>query len=65
MEREFIASWNTNVIHGTPDEVRAGLDELRRRTGAVELIITSNAHSGDVRLRCYELIADAYGLPGA
>lgn len=65
MEREFITSWNANVIHGTADEVRAGLDDLHKRTGADELMITGNAHSGDVRLRSYELIADAYGLPKA
>ncbi|WRZ96107.1 LLM class flavin-dependent oxidoreductase [Streptomyces sp. NBC_01007] len=63
MEREFVGSWNANVIHGTADEVRAGLDDLQKRTGADELMITGNAHSGDVRLRSYELIADAYGLP--
>jgi hypothetical protein len=28
-------------------------------------MITANAHSGDARLRSYELIADAYGLPAA
>jgi len=44
--------------------VRAGLDDLQKRTGADELMITGNAHSGDVRLRSYELIADAYGLTG-
>ncbi|MFB7456552.1 LLM class flavin-dependent oxidoreductase [Streptomyces sp. NPDC056188] len=63
MEREFVDSWNANVVHGTPDEVRSGLDDLQKRTGADELMITSNAHSGAVRLRSYELIADAYGLP--
>ncbi|KOG36054.1 LLM class flavin-dependent oxidoreductase [Streptomyces resistomycificus] len=65
MEREFVDSWNANVIHGTADEVRSGLDDLHKRTGADELMITGNAHSGDVRLRSYELIADAYGLPTA
>jgi luciferase family oxidoreductase group 1 len=64
MEQDFIASWNANVVHGTPDEVRAGLDDLQKRTGADELMITANAHSGEVRVRSYELIADAYGLPG-
>ncbi|MEU6402166.1 LLM class flavin-dependent oxidoreductase [Streptomyces sp. NPDC046985] len=64
MEQEFVASWTADVIYGAPDEVRSGLDDLRKRTGADELMITSNAHSGDVRLRSYELIADAYGLPG-
>ncbi|MGW9496331.1 LLM class flavin-dependent oxidoreductase [Streptomyces prasinus] len=63
MERDFVDSWNANVVHGTPDEVRAGLDDLQKRTGADELMITANAHGGDVRLRSYALIADAYGLP--
>ncbi|MDV6289640.1 LLM class flavin-dependent oxidoreductase [Streptomyces sp. UP1A-1] len=63
MEQEFVQSWNSNVIHGTADEVRADLDDLHKRTGADELMLTANAHGGDVRLRSYELIADAYGLP--
>ncbi|BCL30400.1 LLM class flavin-dependent oxidoreductase [Streptomyces aurantiacus] len=65
MEREFIDSWNANVIHGGADEVRSGLDDLRKRTGADELMLTAMAHSGPVRLRSYELVADAYGLPAA
>ncbi|MCX5111784.1 LLM class flavin-dependent oxidoreductase [Streptomyces sp. NBC_00378] len=63
MEREFVDSWLTNIVHGTPDEVRTGLDDLAKRTGADELMITANAHGGEARLRSYELIADAYGLP--
>ncbi|GAA0906834.1 LLM class flavin-dependent oxidoreductase [Streptomyces thermoalcalitolerans] len=63
MEREFVESWNADVVYGTPDEVRAGLDELHKRTGADELMITSTAPSGAIRLRSYELIADAYGFP--
>ncbi|MEU8762077.1 LLM class flavin-dependent oxidoreductase [Streptomyces sp. NPDC048659] len=62
-EREFVDSWLGNVVHGTADEVREGLDGLRKRTGADELMITANAHGGDARVRSYELIADAYGLP--
>ncbi|MGX1882680.1 LLM class flavin-dependent oxidoreductase [Streptomyces sp. NPDC055287] len=65
MEREFVDSWLANVIHGTPDAVRTGLDDLAKRTGADELMITANAHGGATRLRSYELIADAYGLPRA
>ncbi|MFJ6749794.1 MULTISPECIES: LLM class flavin-dependent oxidoreductase [unclassified Streptomyces] len=65
MERDFVDSWLGNVIHGTPDTVRQGLDELAKRTGADELMITANAHGGPARLRSYELIADAYGLPQA
>lgn len=65
LEEEFVESWTANVVHGTPDEVRSGLDDLRKRTGADELMLTSNAHSGEVRVRSYELVADAYGLPAA
>jgi luciferase family oxidoreductase group 1 len=65
LEREFIDNWLSNIVHGTADEVRTGLDELCKRTGADELMLTANAHSGDARLRSYRLIADAYELPGA
>ncbi|MFF9346907.1 LLM class flavin-dependent oxidoreductase [Streptomyces sp. NPDC014734] len=65
MEREFVDNWLVNIVHGTPDEVRSGLDDLAKRTGADELMITANAHGGEARLRSYELIADAYGLPTA
>ncbi|MER7939783.1 LLM class flavin-dependent oxidoreductase [Streptomyces sp. NBC_01685] len=65
MEREFVDGWLKDIVHGTPDEVRAGLDDLAKRTGADELMITANAHGGEARLRSYELIADAYGLPAA
>ncbi|MET8979089.1 LLM class flavin-dependent oxidoreductase [Streptomyces sp. NPDC004539] len=63
LEREFIDSWTANIVHGSADEVRAGLDDLQKRTGADELMLTSHAHRGELRLRSYELIADAYGLP--
>ncbi|WP_406096688.1 LLM class flavin-dependent oxidoreductase [Streptomyces sp. NBC_01013] len=63
MEREFVDSWLVNIVHGTADEVRTGLDDLAKRTGADELMITANAHGGEARLRSYGLIADAYGLP--
>lgn len=65
MEQEFVDSWLVNIVHGTADEVRTGLDDLAKRTGADELMITANAHGGEARLRSYELIADAYGLPAA
>ncbi|MPY36360.1 LLM class flavin-dependent oxidoreductase [Streptomyces adustus] len=65
LEQEFVDSWAGNIVHGTADEVRAGLDGLQKRTGADELMLTSHAHRGELRLRSYELIADAYGLPTA
>jgi luciferase family oxidoreductase group 1 len=62
-EQEFVDSWAGNIVHGTADEVRSGLNDLHKRTGADELMITTNAHRGELRLRSYELIADAYGAP--
>ncbi|GHC64953.1 LLM class flavin-dependent oxidoreductase [Streptomyces cinnamoneus] len=64
-EQEFVEGWLRNVVFGTPDAVREGLNALVRRTGADELMITTNAHGPEARLRSYGLIADAYGLPAA
>ncbi|MEU1310708.1 LLM class flavin-dependent oxidoreductase [Streptomyces cinnamoneus] len=64
-EQEFVEGWLRNVVFGTPDAVREGLNALVRRTGADELMITTNAHGPEARLRSYGLIADAYGLPDA
>ncbi|MER5882769.1 LLM class flavin-dependent oxidoreductase [Streptomyces sp. NPDC001941] len=63
LEREFADSWLANIVYGTPDAVREGLDALQKRTGADELMLTANAHGPKARLRSYELVADAYGLP--
>ena len=64
-EEEFVRSWTGNMVQGAVDEVREGLDSLQKRTGADELMLTSHAHRGELRLRSYELVADAYGLPTA
>ncbi|GGT27976.1 LLM class flavin-dependent oxidoreductase [Streptomyces purpureus] len=64
LEREFVDGWLKNIVYGTADEVCSGLDELRKRTGADELMLTANAHGAEARVRSYELIADAYGMPG-
>lgn len=63
LEREFVDGWLVNIVHGTPDAVADGLDALAKRTGADELMLTANAHSGAARLRSYGLVADAYGMP--
>ncbi|MFF3559027.1 LLM class flavin-dependent oxidoreductase [Streptomyces sp. NPDC002574] len=64
-EREFVDSWLVNIVHGTAEQVRDGLNALVERTGADELMLTANTHSPQARLRSYELVADAYGLPTA
>jgi alkanesulfonate monooxygenase SsuD/methylene tetrahydromethanopterin reductase-like flavin-dependent oxidoreductase (luciferase family) len=64
-DQAFADAWIANIIQGTPERVREGLDELVARTGADELAITTNVHSPVVKVRSYELIADAYGFPNA
>ncbi|GGM86041.1 hypothetical protein GCM10010106_36360 [Thermopolyspora flexuosa] len=62
LEREIVEGWLSNVVYGSAETVRRGLDELRERTGADELMITTNVHGGAARLRSYELIARAYKM---
>ncbi|GIH23788.1 hypothetical protein Aph01nite_20980 [Acrocarpospora phusangensis] len=61
-ETEFVYGRLADVVHGDPGQVRAGLDELRKRTGADELMITTMVHGTETRLRSYELIARAYEM---
>ena len=51
MERETVRSWTSAHVVGDPDTVRAGLLDLAARTGADELMITTNLHSPDARSR--------------
>jgi luciferase family oxidoreductase group 1 len=64
LEREFVSGRLSDIVHGTPDAVRDGLNGLVKRTGADELMITANVHTPGVRVRSYELIARSYGLSG-
>jgi alkanesulfonate monooxygenase SsuD/methylene tetrahydromethanopterin reductase-like flavin-dependent oxidoreductase (luciferase family) len=53
MIRSFVA----DHVVGAPDTVRQGLDALLTRTGADELMITTNVHAHQDRLRSFELVA--------
>ena len=64
-ETEFLEHWTANVVLGAPDDVADGLEALRKRVGADELMVTSHIHGHRARLRSYRLIADAYGLTAA
>jgi luciferase family oxidoreductase group 1 len=61
-EQDFIETWIGNMVLGDGDQVRAGLDALRTRTSADEVMITGLMHGHAERLRSYELIAQAYGM---
>ncbi|HZY20287.1 MAG TPA: LLM class flavin-dependent oxidoreductase [Ramlibacter sp.] len=45
---------------GSPDTVRRGIREFIERTGADELMITSQIHDHAARARSYELLAELY-----
>jgi luciferase family oxidoreductase group 1 len=59
--REKRTSGRRAVI-GSPDTVRAGLEEVAAEYGAEELIVVTITHEHAARRRSYELIAEACGL---
>jgi len=56
-ERALLDSVLSCAAIGAPATVRAGLQAFIDRTGADELMITSNAFSHTARLRSYEIAA--------
>ena len=50
------------VVVGTPEIVRAGLEEVADEYGAAELAIVTITHDHAARRRSYELVAEAFGL---
>ncbi|MEV6205942.1 LLM class flavin-dependent oxidoreductase [Kitasatospora sp. NPDC051914] len=65
MEADFLESWLGNVVLGRPGQVADGLEALRKRVGADELMVTSHIHGHEARHRSYRLIAETYGLTAA
>jgi luciferase family oxidoreductase group 1 len=53
------------AIAGTPDQVKAELEQLARDYVAEEVIVVTITHDHEARKRSYELIADAFGLTSA
>ena len=67
LEREGIAldarGSGRRTILGTPEQVRAEIEQVVRDYGASEAIVVSIVHDHVARMRSYELIAEAFGLP--
>jgi luciferase family oxidoreductase group 1 len=63
-ERAASEAFTSSHVVGGPDRVRVGLDDLLRRTGAQELMVTSHLHDHADRLRSYELVAELGGPAG-
>ncbi len=58
-QREFVESWTSSHVVGSPETVRDGLLELQRSTASDELMLTTNVYDHGDRLRSYELVAEA------
>jgi alkanesulfonate monooxygenase SsuD/methylene tetrahydromethanopterin reductase-like flavin-dependent oxidoreductase (luciferase family) len=57
-----VDSTTGNHVVGDPERVTAAFDELLERTGADELMITTNIHGHAERLRSVQLVAEAAGI---
>ena len=49
-------------IVGSPEKVRAGIEQVAQEYGADEVIVVTITHDHGARRRSYELIADAFDL---
>ncbi len=61
-EREYLDRMAMPAIVGTPERVRAQLEETARAYGADELGIVTICYEFAARVRSYELVARAFGL---
>ncbi|MFN8523631.1 MAG: LLM class flavin-dependent oxidoreductase [Chloroflexota bacterium] len=62
-ELAIIEHTRGRTIVGTPDRVRTGVTELAERYGVDEVIAVTICHRWEDRVRSYELLASAMGLP--
>jgi luciferase family oxidoreductase group 1 len=61
-EQAVVASYKRLQIVGTPEQVRARIEEVAARTEADEVMIATHAYDTAARIRSYELVAQAFGL---
>jgi luciferase family oxidoreductase group 1 len=62
-EQKIVEFFRKIRIVGTPDKVRARIQELATRSQADEVMIATHAYDPAARIRSYELIAQAFNLP--
>ncbi|XVQ14914.1 LLM class flavin-dependent oxidoreductase [Spirillospora sp. CA-255316] len=63
-EWDLVADRVDTQFVGAPGTVVAGLEVLRRVTGADELLVTTITHDHADRVRSFRLLAEAWGLAG-
>lgn len=64
-ELAIIESMRPMWITGSPETVKAAIEEKREETGADEIMITTTTYDYALRRRSYELIAKAFGVTAA
>lgn len=62
---DAVAARGRRAIVGTPDAVKAGIEQVAAEYGAGEAIVVTITHDHAARRRSYELIAEAFGLGGS
>jgi luciferase family oxidoreductase group 1 len=60
-DRRLLDEMLSYTVAGSPATVRRGLEAVVARTGADELMLTSQAHDHAARLRSFELAVGAFG----
>ncbi|MDB6020622.1 MAG: Luciferase-like [Pedosphaera sp.] len=62
-EQQIAAFYKKIQIVGTPEQVRARIEDIATRTEADEVMIVTHAYDLAARIRSYALVAQAFGLP--
>lgn len=63
-EQSIVRFYKKLQIVGAPEQVRARIEDVAARTEADEVMIATHAFDPAARVRSYELVAEAFGLPG-
>jgi luciferase family oxidoreductase group 1 len=64
IEEAIAAEATATHLIGDPDAVVSALAQLRERTSADEIMISTRVHSLEARLRSLTLVAQAWGIAG-
>ncbi|MET4061299.1 luciferase family oxidoreductase group 1 [Arthrobacter sp. UYP6] len=64
-ERQILEEYTDRTIHGTPQEVAAGLEELQHQTGVDEVMLVVGGYLRSTQAHTLELLADHYSMPTA
>ncbi len=61
-ERRLADAYRSMQVVGDPRTVRARIEEFAERSAADEVMVTTNVHDHDERLRSYERLAEVFGV---